>query len=210
MSSGTVGFARDPTSNTARMRSLARGELLGSTLNTSSTDGTSAIAKRGLREISSKMNHNSNLNKDQKSMADAMISRGIPANVAAMMAEEKPSQSSLNSAMAKIQGSSSGLTLDTAAKPRGSNIVDFTGGNGLGYKGSVSGKESSSADDILSKLAPGQKGAVNSKILEFAVRAEQQAKKNIQIRAGNETPLFEIISLRYQSSGRRLLEVKDE
>ena len=204
---GGLGYSNSPFK---AVRSLARGELLGSTLNTSSTDGTSAIAKRGLREISSKMNHNSNLNKDQKSMADAMISRGIPANVAAMMAEEKPSQSSLNSAMAKIQGSSSGLTLDTAAKPRGSNIVDFTGGNGLGYKGSVSGKESSSADDILSKLAPGQKGAVNSKILEFAVRAEQQAKKNIQIRAGNETPLFEIISLRYQSSGRRLLEVKDE
>ena len=204
---GGLGYSNSPFK---AIRSLARGELLGSTINTSSTDKTSALAKRGLREISSKLDNNGNLNKDQKAMADAMISRGIPANVASLMAGESPSQSSLNSAMAKIQGGSSGLTLDTVAKPKGSNIVDFSSGNGLGYKGAASSKGASGAEDILAKLAPGQKASINSKILEFAQKADMQAKKNVQIRAGSDTPLFEIISLRYQTSGRRLLQVKEE
>ena len=204
---GGLGYSNSPFK---AIRSLARGELLGSTINTSSTDGTSALAKRGLREISSKLDNNSNLNKNQKAMADAMIKRGIPANVAALMAQEQPSQSSLNSATAKINGQASGLSLDSAEQPRGSNVVNFGGGNGLGYKGASSGKGSSAADEILAKLAPGQKASVNSKILEFAEKANNQAKQNAQIRKGSDTPLFEIISLRYQTSGRRLLEVKEE
>ena len=204
---GGLGYSNSPFK---AIRSLARGELLGSTINTTSTDKTSALAKRGLREISSKLDNNGNLNKDQKAMADAMIERGIPANVASLMAGENPSQSSLASAMAHIRGGSSGLTLDTAAKPKGSNVVDFSGGNGLGYKGAASSKGASGAEDILAKLAPGQKAAINSKILEFAQKADRQAQKNVQIRAGSDTPLFEIISLRYQTSGRRLLQVKEE
>jgi hypothetical protein len=143
-------------------------------------------------------------------MADAMITKGIPANVAAMIAVGQPGQGSLNSAMAKITGSSTGVTLALAAPAKGSNIVNFSGGNGLGYKGSVAPSGSNGAEDILAKLKPGQKAAPNSKILEFAQKADNQARQNNQIRQGNDTPLFEIISLRYQTSGRRLLEVKEE
>ena len=49
----------------------------------------------------------------------------------------------------------------------------------------------------------------NSKILEFAQRAENQAQ-NGQIRKEKDTPLFDIISMRYQTSGRRLLQVDVE
>lgn len=192
------------------IRALARGELLGSTINTTSIDKTSAIAKKGLHEISSKLNNNDILTKDQKAMADAMLSKGIPANIASLIAQEKPSQSSLDAAMAKISGASSGLNVASIAKPKGSNIVDFSGGNGLGYKGSVAPSASNGAEEILAKLRPGQKTPVNSKILEFAEKADREARNNGQIRIQDDTPLFEIISLRYQTSGRRLLEVKEE
>lgn len=204
---GGLGYSNSPFKS---IRSLARGELLGSTINTSSTDGTSAIAKRGLREISTKLGDAGNLNKDQKAMSDAMLSKGIPANVASLIAQGQPSQSSLNSAMAKITGSASGVRLASVAPAKGSNIVDFSGGNGLGYKGAVAPSGSNGAEDILAKLKPGQKAVPNSKIIEFAQKADDQARKNGQIRQGNDTPLFEIISLRYQTSGRRLLEVKEE
>ena len=197
------------TSPFKAVRSLARGELVGSTINTSSTDATSAIAKRGLREISSKLDNNANLNKEQKAMADAMLSKGIPANVAAMLAQGQVSPSSLNSAMAKISGAASGVKLAAVAPAKGSNIVDFSGGNGLGYKGAVKAAGPTGAEEILAKLKPGQKAATNSKILEFAQKADNLARQRGQIRQENGTPLFEIISLRYQTSGRRLLEVDE-
>lgn len=198
-----LGYANSPFK---AVRALARGELLGSTINTSSTDATSAIAKRGLRDMATKLDNNGNLNKDQKGMADAMVAKGIPSNVASLMAQGQVSPSAFNSAMGKMSGATSGSRLASAAPARGSNIVDFSGGNGLGYKGSTKGSDTG-AEDILSKLKPGQKGAVSSKILEFAQKAEGQARQNGQIRKENDTPLFEIISLRYQTSGRRLLEL---
>jgi hypothetical protein len=123
------------------------------------------------------------------------------------MAQRQVGQGALNSAMAKISGAASGATLASVGARKGSNIVDFSGGNGLGYKGAVKGNGSNGAEDILAKLKPGQKAPTNSKILEFAQKADQQARQNGQIRKENDTPLFEIISLRYQTSGRRLLEI---
>jgi hypothetical protein len=197
-----TGYANSPFKP---IRSLARGELVGSTINTSSYDGTSAIAKRGLADAASKLgNLDNNLNKDQKGMMDAMKSQGIPANVAALLASGTPSKSALNSANAKFSGSSFGTQLATVGPSR-SNIVDFSGGNGLGYKGNTKA-EGASALDLLSKLKPGSKAGVNSNVLQFAQKAENAANKNGQIRKG-DTPLFEIISLRYQTSGRKLLQV---
>jgi hypothetical protein len=197
-----IGYATSPFKP---IRSLARGELVGSTINTSAYDATSAIAKRGLKEASSKLgNSDSNLNKDQKGLVEAMMAKGIPANVATLMATNPPSQSAINAATAKFNGSSSGYKYASVA-PRASNIVDFSGGNGLGYKGN-SKSESNGAEDLLAKLRPGAKGATSAKILEFAQKAEAQARLNGQIRK-EDTPLFEIISLRYRTSGRALLGI---
>ncbi|MEA9355215.1 hypothetical protein SHI21_03340 [Bacteriovorax sp. PP10] len=201
---GGLGYSNAPFT---AVRALARGELLGSTINTTSTDATSAIAKKGLRDVSTKLDNNGNLTKDQKAMADSMVAKGIPANVASLMAQGQVSPSAFNSAMGKISGATNGVTLASAAPGRGSNIVDFSGGNGLGYKGAVKAAGSNGAEEILAKLKPGQKAPANSKILEFAQKAEGQARQNGQIRKENDTPLFEIISLRYQTSGRRLLEI---
>jgi hypothetical protein len=191
------------------VRSLARGELIGGTLNSSSYDQTSAIAKKALRELASKVpSENFNLTKDQKAVADAMMAKGLPASVANLMASNPPSSGAMNAAMAKIGGASSGLQQVGNTPSRASNIVDFSGGGGLGYKG-ASSKSASGDDDILAKFkVGGGKAAVNSKVLEFAQRAENQARQGGQIRKDNSTPLFEIISLRYQTSGRRLLEVE--
>lgn len=202
---GGAGYSNSPFKS---VRALARGELIGGTLNSSSSDATAAIAKRGLREVSSKLDNNGNLTKDQKAMSDAMIGKGIPANVASLMAQGHVSPGAFNSAMAKISGAASGAALASVGPgKKGSNIVDFSGGNGLGYKGAVKNTGSNGAEDILAKLKPGQKAPTNSKILEFAQKADQQARQNGQIRKENDTPLFEIISLRYQTSGRRLLEI---
>lgn len=197
-----IGYATSPFKS---IRSLARGELVGSTINTSAYDATSAIAKRGLKEASSKLgNIDSNLNKDQKGLVEAMMAKGIPANVATLMATNPPSQSAINAATAKFNGSSSGYKYASVA-PRASNVVDFSGGNGLGYKGN-SKSEGNGAEDLLAKLRPGAKAATSAKILEFAQKAEAQARQNGQIRK-EDTPLFEIISLRYRTSGRALLGV---
>ena len=58
--------------------------------------------------------------------------------------------------------------------------------------------------DLLGKLKPGAKGAANNtKVLEFAEKAQAKAS---QITA-SDRPIFEIISQRYQVSGRRLLQI---
>ena len=201
---GGLGYSNSPFKS---IRSLARGELVGGTVNSSAYDQTAAIAKRGLREIESKLPvDNSLLTKDQKAIADAMAAKGVPAGVAKLMAQNPPSQSATNAAMAKLSGSSGAGFKTAAIAPKGSNIIDFSGGGGLGAKGAV--KTDSGAEDIMAKLKPGaNKAAPAGKILEFAQKAEERAKQTGQIRKDNDTPLFEIISLRYQTSGRRLLEV---
>ncbi len=197
-----MGYASSPFKP---IRSLARGELVGSTINSSSYDSTSAIAKRGLKDAANKLgDFNPNLNKDQKDISDALISKGIPANMAKLIASNPPSQAAIKAAAGKFNGSSA-VQYASVAPSRGSNIVDFSGGNGLGYKGKT-GSSDNSAEDLMAKLKPGQKAATNSKILEFAQKAEAQARQNGQIRK-EDTPLFEIISLRYRTSGRALLGV---
>jgi hypothetical protein len=199
-----IGFGNSPF---VGIRALARGELIGGSLNNSSYDKTAAIAKKTLSELASKLPPDSyNLTKDQKAIADSMMLKGIPANVAHMMAANPPSAGAVSAAMAKIGGGVSGIQ-EVGSASRPSNVLDFSGGNGLGYKGN-SPKNSGGDDDILAKIKGGGKGAINAKVLEFAQKAENQARQGGQIRKGNDTPLFDIISMRYQTSGRRLLEVE--
>ncbi len=206
-----LGYSTSPYKS---IRSLARGELVGGTINSSSYDATSAIAKKGLRELASKIPlDNSPLTKEQKGLVDAMVSKGVPANVATLMAQNPPSSAATNAAMAKLQGAAAGSLKVAAVSPKGSNnVLDFSGGNGLGVTGRKNEAGGGGADDILAKLKPGanNKATPNSKILEFAQKAENRAKEANQIRKDNSTPLFEIISMRYQTSGRRLLEVDTE
>lgn len=198
---GGLAYSNSPF---APIRSLARGELVGGTVNGLAYARTSALAKKGLQEAMSKLQlPNQPLTKDQKGLVDAMVSQGLPANVATLMAQNPPSAAATNAAMGKFSGAS-GLKLASVG-PAKSNIVDFSGGNGLTNRNT--GKASDDgANELLAKLKPGAKGAPNSKILEFAQRAEARAQASGQIQK-DSTPLFEIISMRYQTSGRRLLQV---
>jgi hypothetical protein len=184
------------------IRSLARGELVGGTVNNKSYDQTSAIAKRALKELAAKLPANGQpLTPAQKALADAFLSRGIPSNVAAYMAQGQVSQAELNSATARLGGAGFRMA-SVAPLNRNSVIVDFSGGNGFGFKGNAK-----KTTNEFAGIKPGAKGAVSPKIMEFAQKAEEQARNSGQIRGQNDRPLFEIISLRYQISGRKLLEV---
>lgn len=193
-----VGYGNSPFKSVG---SLAKGKLEGGTLNGSAYAGTSAIAKKALKEFGSKIPGNNNpLNLNQKGVADAFASKGIPASVARLMAQNSPPQSAINSAMAKTSGFSNGAyELASVSK---NNVVDFSGGNGLGIGGRKNEKKNG-VDDFLGKLNTGKAAASNSKVLEFAQKAQAQAPQITK----SDRPIFEIISLRYQTSGRRLLEL---
>lgn len=205
---GGIGFSNSPFTG---IRSLARGELVGGTINGQSFQRTAAIAKKALQEVSSKIPLSGPISAEQKKLIDAMMSKGLPSNVATLMAQNPPSAQATNSAMAKFNGAASG-TLESASTTgggsRGSNILDFSGGNGLGT-GGAKAKDDGGNDDLLAKLkgSTGAKGAINPKILHFAEKAQNMANQAGQIRKDEGAQLFDIISMRYQTSGRRLLQV---
>lgn len=189
------------------IRSFARGELEGGSLNSKAFDRSSAIAKKALRELGSRVPAGP-LSPAQKAVADLYVKRGLPANVAALMAQNQPSQAATNAAMSKLEGSTGGMVAVAEPGQRPSNVLDFSGGGGLGTSGEINKKNDS--DDLAAKLKLGGKTNPNSKILQFAQRAQEQADKTGQIRREDDRPLFEIISLRYQLTGRKLLEVEGE
>ena len=180
--------------------SLAHGKLETGTLGAQSFAGTAAIAKKGLNDFANKLPAGSGLTLSQKALADSMISKGIPARVASLMAQNPPSQAAMAQAMSKTEGL--GKNYQVAAYSSGnSNVLDFSGGNGLGISGKR-GEKKSGMEDFLGKI-PGGKAATSGKILEFAQKAEARAPQITK----SDRPIFEIISLRYQTSGRRLLQL---
>lgn len=199
------GYVNSPFKS---IRALSHGELEGGILSSRAFDRTSAIAKKALNELGSRFPVTNPLTKDQKVIADALTSRGIPANVAALMAQNPPSKAAIDAAMAKLN--TSGMSAVAMANPasKSSNVIDFSGGNGLGTRGEVAKKPE--GNDFSAILKPGEKKVSNSKLIEFAQRAEEQANKSGQIRREDDRPLFEIISTRYQLSGRRLLQIEGE
>ena len=193
-----LGYSNSPFKSLA---SLARGKLEAGTINSSAFSGTAAIAKKALNEFITKIPNEGLLNAQQKEMADAFSSQGLPANVSHLLAQNQPSQSAINSAMDKARGLSGGsYQLASIGK---NNVLDFSGGAGLGIGGRKNEKKNS-ADDFLSKIA-GKNGAVNnSRVLEFAEKAQTNVP---QISNKSDRFLFDIISNRYQLSGRRLLQI---
>ncbi len=201
-----LGYASSPFKG---IRSLARGELVGGAVGGGAYDRTSAIAKKALQELSSKVPLDNNmLTKDQKGVVDAMVGQGIPLHAATLMAQNPPSPSAVASAASKFNGSASGGKNFASVSPqKPSTVVDFSGGSGLGYKGNSKDKSDSDVSDLFGKLKPTGKNPSNAKLVEFAQKAEDRARQSGQIRKDDGTHLFEIISMRYQTSGRRLLEV---
>jgi hypothetical protein len=183
--------------------SLAHGKLEAGTLNGSSSAGMAAIAKRALAQYASKVPDTGMLTPAQKAMADAIASKGIPASIARLMAKNPPPQSEMNKAMAKVQGLGNNGSQVAALSPGAkSNVLDFSGGNGLGTSGKKVEKKNG-MEDFMGKLNPKTSATNNGKILEFAQKAQASAPQITKA----DRPLFEIISLRYQTSGRKLLQL---
>ena len=195
-----LGFGNGSTPFKA-IASLAHGRLESGSLGGTSYAASAAIANKMLSEYSSKV-PSVNLNADQKVVADAIASRGIPASVARLMAANPPSAAAMAQASSKLKGLGA-LDFQVASNgPGRSNVVDFSGGNGLGIRGTKSDKKGGGADDFLGKVNA-KNGTSNAKILEFAQKAQSQASQITK----SDRALFEIISLRYQTSGRKLLQV---
>jgi hypothetical protein len=180
--------------------SLAKGKLEGGTLNGNAYAGTSAIAKKALNDFMSKIPSNGLLNSGQKEMADIFASQGLPASASRLLAQASFPQSAISGGMDKARGfNGSGYQVASYGK---NNVIDFSGGNGLGVGGNKMRK--SGVDDLLGKIAGKGGSANNSKVLEFAQKAQANAP---QITKSSDRFLFDIISNRYQTSGRRLLQI---
>ncbi|MBC7537951.1 MAG: hypothetical protein H7281_03970 [Bacteriovorax sp.] len=194
-----MGYSNSPFKSIA---SIAHGKLEGTTMSSQGYAGTAAIAKKALSDFSSKVQGNNNpLTASQKAVADAISSKGIPANIARLMSQNSPPQSAIDKSMAKVGGY--GSYQEASYSSGRSNVLDFSGGNGLGIGGNKGDKKGSAADDFLGKLNPKGGSASNSKVLEFAQKAQAQAPQITK----SDKPIFEIISIRYQTSGRRLLQL---
>lgn len=209
MSGGDIGLGLSAHSSPYKgIRALARGELLGSNLNDSAFNKTAAIAKNALRNVANKIEKNG-LNKAQSAEAALLEENGIPSAVSNLMARQNPSSAQLSAASAKLGGASGMMAAVSPQTGTRSNVISFGGGNGLGTKGKKSNSKDSD-NDLLNQLkGKTAKKANNSNVLEFAMKAEAQAKKANQIRR-DDTPLFDIISMRYQTTARRLLDIKEE
>lgn len=196
-----LGYTNSPFKAVA---SLAHGKLENSVLSGGGYAQTAAIAKKALAELAAKIPSGNNpLTSAQKEVYDALLSKGIPSNAARLMAMNPPSAAAMNSAKAKVADLGAGSTINLASySSEKSNVVDFSGGNGLGT-GAKKGEKKNDMSDLLGKLNPKQNTVNSGKILEFAQKAQQQAAQVSK----PDKPLFEIISLRYQISGRRLLQV---
>lgn len=197
-----LGYTNSPFK---AVTSLAHGKLENSVLSGAGYAQTSAIAKKALADLASKVPSGNNpLTASQREAYDALLSRGIPANAARIMAQNPPPASAMEAAKSKVAGLGGGSIVASYSPEKGSNVVDFSGGNGLGIGGGKKGDKKSGMEDFLGKLNPNAKNAANTgKILEFAQKAERQAAQVSKA----DKPIFEIISLRYQISGRRLLQV---
>lgn len=198
------GFANSPFKG---VRDLVRGELKGGTLTNEAYSASMAAAKRTLQEIASKLPDDNSPppSGDKRKVMDELIKRGFPALIAKQMAMalmppggEKYAQKFQGGALANINAAAISAT-------KGSSVLDFSGGNGLGTQGAkAQGEEKNDFD--LSKFATNNKGKTpNAKVLTFLEKAQNQAAI-----AKKDTVIFEIISNRYQLSGRKRLEVEGE
>lgn len=187
-------------------RSLMRGELTGGfNGNLNGSAQNLALAKRKLAEIANKLPaFEGVLNKDQQKLAVELSKRGIPLQIASQIAAT-PVAKDADKNMAMFSGAKPlNLAAYTSGSSNNNRILDFSGGQGLNKK-TATKQNSNDLSDILSKLnQKGKTGAGNNqKIIQFAEKAMEQS----EITTNKETPLFEIISRRYQMSGMRRLEL---
>ena len=207
LNAGGLGLANSPYK---MVSSLAKGKLENGMVNGTATAQAAAIAKKALQDIAGRLpQNNSPINPKNKPLYDALLSKGIPPSIARTMAENQPPAGATNNGLAKVQGNGvfSGFSDGDGSGKSGSRVVDFSGGGGLGLGGKKGSENKNDMGDFMSKLGKGKEGNLsNGKLLEFAQKAEASASQISK----PDRALFEIISLRYQITGRRLLQIDDK
>ncbi len=181
------------------VRDLVRGELKGGTLTGEAYNGSKALANKALQLAAEKLPDSTSLNANQKIVADDLVSRGIPRKVANLLATT-PMPPGGEKFTSKFQGGDL-VNVSADAYKAKSNIIEFTGGDGINPK-----PEKKSDDGFdLSKFMGGKKAGnekMNARVLQFLGETQGRAISN------KDKPIFDIISNRYQLSGRKRLEVE--
>lgn len=200
------GFANTPFKG---VRDLVRGELKGGNISNEAYSASMATAKKALQDIASKLPDDGSAppSGEKRGLYDNLIKRGIPPVLASKMISTNVPGS--DKYAAKFQGgalaSVSGSALNTTGTTKPNNVLDFSGGAGLklGSNGQVEDK-----DDLdLSKFGAPKKNDKNpqGKVLTFLERASQKAAISTK-----DQKIFDIISNRYQTSGRKRLEIQGD
>lgn len=200
------GFANTPFKG---VRDLVRGELKGGNISNEAYSASMATAKKALQDIASKLPDDGSAppSGEKRGLYDNLIKRGIPPVLASKMISTNVPGS--DKYAAKFQGGALASISESALNKSGSaktnNVLDFSGGAGLklGSNGQVEDK-----DDLdLSKFGAPKKNDKNQqgKVLSFLERASQKAAISTK-----DQKIFDIISNRYQTSGRKRLEIEGD
>ena len=203
------GFSNSPLKG---VRDLVRGELKGGNITNEAYSGSMAVAKKALQDIASKLPDDGTPppSGEKRGLYDNLVKQGIPALIANKMVStnipgaDKYAQKFQGAALASISGNALGKGNGGG---KNSEILDFTGGSGLSL--GAKGKNSDDKDDLdFSKFGvAGKKNdkSPQGKVLTFLEQASQKAAISKK-----DQKIFDIISNRYQISGRKRLEIEGE
>ena len=182
--------------------SLMRGELPGERqVKAHSSLRQGAMGARDkLRKISQKVNFDRPLNKRQQHFSNVLEGIGFPRKVSRILASRPMTADSQ-----RAKGHLKHFKFSPpphSTKAQAGKVLHFSGGQGLKKKEASQG--SKFPFPLLANLKKAKRTTSSSsnKVINFAKKAEQQA----QISGRKDRSLFEIISKRYQISGRRRLD----
>lgn len=204
----TSGFGSSPLKG---VRDLVRGELKGGNITNESYSASMAAAKKALQEIASKLPDDGSAppSGEKRGLYDDLIKKGIPPVLASkMISTNVPGSEKYAS---KFQGgglaSLSTAALSKAGAGKSNSVVDFSGGDGLKFGANTKNGEDKDEFDLSKFGAPQKKNDKNpqGKVLTFLEQASQKAAISKK-----DQKIFDIISNRYQTSGRKRLEIQGD
>ncbi len=201
------GFSNTPFKG---VRDLVRGELKGGNISNEAYAASMALAKKTLKDLASKLpdDGSSPPTGEKKTLYDELIKRGIPPLIASKMISANIAGA--DKYATKFQGGALASATPSSIKNTNqnkNNVLDFTGGNGLKL-GSTDGQKEEKDEFDLSKFGAQQKKNDKSpqgKVLTFLEKASQKASISTK-----DQKIFDIISNRYQTSGRKRLEIQGD
>jgi len=195
----SLGLSATTDKSYSPFASMTRGALIGGNL-AAGSGGHFALAARSMKAVAIRHPLRGSLTQNQKLEAKGLTRLGIPAALAGQFAKSGMTGSAKRN-VAKFTRMVSSIKRPkhlNSGKKAGDNVLTFRGGAGIRQKKRTRG--------VASKAK--KKGASGSgyskQILKFARKASQTA----EISQDKDRHIFELISRRYQVSGRKRLEIK--